>query len=345
MTMTPLFRAASVAAAVLLASTTVFAAAEPPSLFSGLVVFGDSLSDPGNVAAAIGSNPGQVISGNGYVPSAPYGSGQFTNGNVWAISFASMLGLPGAGNSYQVGGGNFAYGGAQTSFNGLVPSLLTQVNGIYLPATQGTASPTALYVVAGGGNDGRDAFLAAATAPDQAALADVVTNAATIYAASTLSIVNTLLTAGARNIVVWNVPNLGLAPAITAQGADASALGTFVSGTMNAAMQGALASVSAVAPGVKLFDDFGLLTDVVGNPTAFGFTNVRDACGAPSAACNKSLSSALFCDGIHPTAEGHALLAQKMYLLTALPVPEPATMLLMAVGVLVLLGASRRRQA
>ena len=345
MRMKTLFRwafSATLAAALGLTGLPASATLAPPPSYSALYVFGDSLSDPGNVAAAIGSNAGQVISGNGYIPSAPYGSGQFTNGNVWAISLAGMLGLPGASNSYLAGGGNFAYGGAKTSFNGLVPSLLTQVSGIYLPSTGNTASPTALYVVAGGGNDGRDAVLAAAGATDQAAAFGIVTNAATTYAASTLSIVNSLRSAGAQNIVVWNVPNLGLAPAITSRGAAASALGTLVSGSMNAAMQAALATVSAVVPGVRLFDDFGLLSTAVANPASFGFTNAMDACGNPLAACNANLSTALFWDGIHPTAAGHALLAQQMYALAA--VPEPATVLMMLAGVLALAGTSHRRK-
>lgn len=80
--------------------------------YSGLYVFGDSLSDPGNVALAIGADAGQVITGNSYIPSRPYGSNQFTNGDVWAKTFAGLIGLGPFGSSFQQGGGNFAFGGA-----------------------------------------------------------------------------------------------------------------------------------------------------------------------------------------------------------------------------------------
>ncbi|HZW73259.1 MAG TPA: hypothetical protein VFF43_06905, partial [Caldimonas sp.] len=40
--------------------------------FSQVLFFGDSLTDPGNLSLVIGSDPGQVITGNTYIPSKPY---------------------------------------------------------------------------------------------------------------------------------------------------------------------------------------------------------------------------------------------------------------------------------
>lgn len=51
--------------------------------YSGLYIFGDNFSDLGNIALAIGTDPDQVITDNGYIPSKPYASGQFTDGDVW----------------------------------------------------------------------------------------------------------------------------------------------------------------------------------------------------------------------------------------------------------------------
>src|SRR5215217_7964679 len=64
-----------------------------PCAMHSLVVFGDSLSDSGNNALVIGSNAGQTISGNTYVPSQPYGSGVYSNGPVWASNAAAALGV------------------------------------------------------------------------------------------------------------------------------------------------------------------------------------------------------------------------------------------------------------
>ena len=65
--------------------------------FSGLYVFGDSLSDSGNNAAILFPNVTPVpISGNAFTPTFPYASGRYTNGEVWAQMLASSLGTRGS---------------------------------------------------------------------------------------------------------------------------------------------------------------------------------------------------------------------------------------------------------
>ena len=68
-----------------------------------------------------------------------------------------------------------------------------------------------------------------------------------------------------------------------------------------------------------MFGFFDLITSVNANPAAYGLTNVSDAGGAIPGA---DLSTYLCWDGIHPTAAGHAILAQSMY---SAVVPEPST--------------------
>ena len=72
-----------------------------------------------------------------------------------------------------------------------------------------------------------------------------------------------------------------------------------------------------------------------------GFSNVTSACfqTSPVSVCTAP-DTYLYWDQIHPTAAAHAILGAQM--LAA--VPEPQTMLMMATRLLVLLGASRRRQ-
>ncbi|MEO6032485.1 MAG: hypothetical protein ABIP61_11385, partial [Burkholderiaceae bacterium] len=61
--------------------------------YSGLFVFGDSLSDSGNNFLAGLYDPTQTITGNSYVPSNTYApNGTYSNGPVWADYFASILG-------------------------------------------------------------------------------------------------------------------------------------------------------------------------------------------------------------------------------------------------------------
>ncbi len=135
-------------------------------------------------------------------------------------------------------------------------------------------------------------------------------------------VVDQLHAAGAQHIVVWNAPNIGLAPAVIAAGA--AELGLQLASTMNAA----LASRLAGEVGISTFDIFGLGTSIALNPSAFVFINTTDACGAVAGA-NCDLYA--YWDGIHPTAAAHLVLADA-FLALASPVPEPSTWAMMIVG-------------
>ncbi len=306
--------------------------------FSGLYIFGDSLSDSGNNALVIGTDGAQPIT-NSYIPSQPYGSpqglGQYTNGNVWAYSFAAAIGLGAYAAPSLAGGSNYAYGGARTSKDGppaqsgFPPSLKTQAKS-YLASTGGTASANALYVVAGGGNDARDALEAVAADPANAV--SIITKAALTYAFNTGRIVDSLQAAGAQHIVVWDVPNLGITPAVNAEGSFASLLGNLVSKSMSQV----LATRMNGEAGVTLFDFYGLTTAWAADPSAYGFVNATDACGGIPG-CNPSTYA--FWDGIHPTSAGHALIADAMF---AAVVPEPETYVLLIVGLALVAWRVRR---
>jgi outer membrane lipase/esterase len=286
--------------------------------FSSLVVFGDSLSDDGNNFAAGLFNPGQVVTGNSYIPTFTYASHVYSNGPVWADDFAAKIGVPLTASA--TGGTDYAYGGATTGPNpSAFPfSLLTQTSA-YLSATGNVASPDALYVVAGGGNNARAVLLGAA---------DFATTVAS-YAADIGTIVDELQAAGAKHIIVWNTPNVGLAPAVNA------AAGSFLASSMNAALAVRLAGEA----GVSTFDIYGLGTTLAANPGAFGFTNVTDACGA---VVNADCSKYVYWDGIHPTAAGHEAIADAMFAFAA-PVPEPETWALLVAGLGAIGWMSRRR--
>lgn len=319
----------------LAAASLCLAAAPAMAQFTSLTVFGDSLTDSGNNALVIGADPTQVITGNTYIPSRPYASGTYSNGSTWVSTFAAGVGLPGGGAPSLAGGGNFAYGGARTTINGPVSgfpfSAATQVNG-FLSSAPAVLAGSGLYVIAIGGNDVRDAGAAAAADPANAAT--IIGTAAASYAAGVGSMVDSLQARGAVNIVVWGVPDVGRSPAARAAGPAAAGAASAISNAFNGQLQGRLASESF---GVRYFDVAGTLSGVFASPSSFGFSNVTDACGAVTG-CNPS--TYVFWDGIHPTSAAQALVAGAM--LTA--VPEPASVLLMALGVAGLV-AARRRQA
>jgi outer membrane lipase/esterase len=317
-------------ASTLVAFTALAAAAVLPlqaqAQISNVIIFGDSLSDSGNNGLALGLPSGvpQAITSDSYIPSLPYfPSGNYSNGPVWATSFAAGLGLSAAPS---LGGGtNFAFGGARVSVDGTLGgfpySLRTQV-GQFLGATGNVAPSDALYVIAGGGNDARDALASLGASPSLPEIVGAISQASAQFAINVGALVDTLQAAGAQNIVVWNAPDLGLAPAVRAQGAQAAALGTLLASNMNEALDYRLASET----GVTTFDIFSFTNLVAANPAAYGLSNVVNAC--VTGVCTDP-SQYLFWDGIHPSAAGHALLSEAML---AAVVPEPATYLMMALG-------------
>lgn len=310
--------------------------------FSDVFIFGDSLSDSGNIATVFTVNglPFSPPPPSGdYVPSAPYEPyGVFSNGPVWATSFAGALGASAAPSL--LGGTNYAYGGARTATDGApalggVPfSLKTQVNQFL--GTYGSAPADALYVVAGGSNNLRDAAAAFATAGSFAEQVAIVAAASSNFATDMGGIVDQLQAAGAQNIVVWNLPDVGLSPAAAALGPVAQSVSTLLATTMNDALAYRLQGEA----GVIEFDTFGLLHSVVAGAPGNGFLNVTDACGFAGNVCDPA--TALFWDGIHPTAYTHSVVASQMF---AAVIPEPETALLFAFGLAGLLAWSRRRAA
>lgn len=328
------------------AAAVAHATVTPP--FTGVYVFGDSLSDAGNnylTALPAGYPTTASVPSAAFTPTLPYTSSgsylpTFSNGPVWVPTFAAGLGLASFGAASLAGGGDYAHGGARMTVEGAsgpgLPanfpfSLATQLN-TYLGSQ--TVSPTALYVVAGGGNDVR---ATGAQVAGGAPLVSTTLAAAADFATAAATMVGTLKSLGANNIVVWNVPDVGKAPGIGdggvgGVGQDAAAA-SFIANTFNSYLNGALAG-----SGAQIFDVFGLINNIVANPvtTDWNFGNVTLSCGFAGNACDAS--SALFWDGIHPTAYAHTVLGQQM--LAA--VPEPGSMLLMALGIAGLLVARRR---
>ncbi|WP_089127575.1 SGNH/GDSL hydrolase family protein [Tolypothrix sp. NIES-4075] len=243
-----------------------------------LYIFGDSLSDTGNIYRATGGV---------YPSSPPYFQGRYSNGLVWVEYLASGLKLTAKQST------NFAFGGATTGSSGMngIPGLLAQVNNF--TSSHPDINPNALYVLWAGAND----YLYGSSN-------------STIPIENLSRAIELLSTAGAKKILVANIPDLGKLPA-TRYTANSNSL-----------------SESAIAHNQSLAKSFEVLNDKLGHdtqiiqldvnslyrqaitePAKFGFTNVTNACLNNVAVCDHP-DKFLFWDGIHPTTAGHRILAE-----------------------------------
>ena len=280
--------------------------------YSTIVVFGDSLSDTGNVTHLAFEKYGVYAPG----PAVDYTLGRFTDGGdtipaaqnymgVWIEQLAEQMpSRPEIKDSLD-GGTNYAYGFATTA-NGTSPLCFiscdvysVQVENIgqqitdYL-ATHPTIDKKTLFVIWGGAID----LLNATSVND-------VLNAA---ARETFNI-QRLIQAGATQILVPNLPPLGLTPRLN------GSLSTQVAATAASALFD-----TYLAAGISLLKDlyarrhvsiyqldvFRLMNRIVASPASYGLTNVTEA-----AQFNIYVDpdTYLFWDDLHPTTRGHNILA------------------------------------
>lgn len=289
--------------------------ARAQSRFSGIVVFGTSLSDPGNAFVVVGEQgtPPDFTVNPLLIPDAPYARGghHFSNGATWIEQFARSVGL---GESVRPALGttnpsvtNFAFGAARAYQDGNNFNLTRQVD-TFLQRTGEGASAQALYVIEMGGNDVRDAFAVYATGGNGGA---ILSQALGSIAAN----IQRLYIAGAREFLVLTAPNVGLTPALRSLGPAASGLASQVAQGFNGGLALTLAQLAAALPGssFRTLDTYQLLGAIVASPAAFGLTSATAPCLTPHQApftCSNA-QEYLFWDGIHPTMAGHAILARQ----------------------------------
>ena len=318
-------KCAVVGMSILLTSVMPMSALASPS-FSDLFSFGDSLSDVGNVFVATAVSQPQ--------PASPYANGQYSNGPIWIQGLSAGLGL-GVQVPSLLGGNGYAFGGATTANASTtsteVPNLAQQVAS-FSRDHGGLAPSSALYTVWAGSNDivnilAETADPACATNPSSC-----VSDAALAEAND----IRTLASLGARRFLIPFVPDLGATPLLIGAGAVAQQGATALASVYNSTLQASLNDLMTGTPGVDLryLDVFNILDAAIGDPAAFGLSNVTDPCyvGAETGGgivC-ATPNQYLFWDQVHPTAVAHAFIAQA----ALAEVPEPGTPFAIVIGLL-----------
>ena len=323
----------------------------PAQAYSQLYVFGDSLSDTGNIGRWTFDSSSHPL-----------------YDEILAKNIGTTL------TPSSKGGLNYAEGGG-VAVPGLDSDYTTQDQvKSYLASTGGKADPNGLYIHWIGGND----LAAAALSLNPISAVEIATNSATQAASQ----VNDLLKAGAGTVVVPTVPNIGLTPVLmegiiqvgllpvqqqaleaaykylngqntpdndarteaihnalkasTTAGLDSELVQDLLSKGLIAAYD-ALKSVAGgltdtynttedialakTGGNIARVDINGLFNEVIADPNLYGFANTAGtACpvGTSASECTSNLpgfdssKAFLFADHFHPTPQAHALIAEYM---------------------------------
>lgn len=310
-----------------------------------MFVFGDSISDTGNASQLTG---GLIPPFPPYPPAGTDGTTVFSSGPVWPTQLAQALGLADPNNVNPLepvlaaGINNFAIGGANTDFtNTFGPSggLLDQIALFEQIVMQPNAAPLpdeAWFVIAAGSNDLLFSSNPVETAPQ--AVDNIILA------------METLEEKGAAHFLVFNLSDLGQTPfAGFPENVPNLVAAALTDGTnlFNSELVTDLLAFQTENPlvDVAVLDINTFFAEIVLDPAAFGFTGedipgVPDGIGpcfnqaamppAPPLCPPEAWNSFVYFDLVHPSSRTHGLIAQAV--LTA-KIPEPSTILLLALGV------------
>jgi outer membrane lipase/esterase len=307
--------------------------------FNGLVIFGTSVTDPGNAftllahprvdlyleSNVIQHKPPYDTLDESLVPSAPYAKGghHFSNGATWVEQFAQGRGYAAdAGAAFQSNSSkarNYAVGGARATSYPARVNLPQQVQAFLTDVGQ-LPKADALYVIEMGSNDVRDAvvtfFTVYMTTYDQsqatAAASAVLNNALSSIAGN----IQTLYTHGARKFLVLNAAKIDALPAVAALGPQVSAVAANLTNGFNQGLALSVLAPLSGLPGIQIaqVDLASQMATVIQTPGSFGLTNVTQPCVTPNIApftCQQP-DSYFFWDGIHPTKAVHSIISQRV---------------------------------
>lgn len=287
--------------------------------FEEIIAFGDSLTDVGNVAGLTEKGVAPVI--NGY-----YQETHFSDNVIWIEILADYWGLPqrtpGRGHSTslppQPKGNTWAWGGSEAALGSVqpsgvtepIPNLLKEVNQ-YLSTN--TPNEKTLYSIWSGADN---LLIGGKFGPKEA-----------IHAVKTVETsMLRLEEAGARHFLIFNLPKLGDTPSAQSGGRIDRIAADIYSDSYNRALKKTVKKLqknphfSAKIYFVDTFKELVLVVDTVKDGKTY--TPRLFVPGAPVAISNVTdegldyfntngtfPTNYLFWDDVHPTTQGHQVLA------------------------------------
>lgn len=286
--------------------------------FEEIIAFGDSLTDVGNVAGL--TEPGVSPRINGYFEET-----HFSDNVIWVETLANYWGLPartpGRGSSTTLppepNGNTWAWGGSEAASGFVqppgviepIPNLLEEISE-YLQAN--TPNPNALYAIWSGADN---LLIGGKFGPKEAKKA-----AATVVIAMAQ-----LQRAGARHFVIFNMPKLGDTPSAQSGGPLAiiaaniysdsynEALKSFIKGIRESGFDGNIYYINVykeIVKAVDIVEAGGIYVPdffVPGPPVVI--SNVTDEALSVFNATGTFPINYLFWDDVHPTTQGHQIVA------------------------------------
>ena len=296
--------------------------------FNRFYVFGDSLSDTGNVS---------ILTGNVAPPSVNYYQGRFSNGPVafeylWKALTGSITATlkPSLGNvNYAKNKAiNFAYGGAKTQLSNVspggfsVPGLVGQVNQFIAANVPSTNNKQTLYALWAGAND----YLLPPNPLDVQNHPDCSTinipNPVVCNIADAITRLYSLV--GARYFIVPNLPNLGSVPILNDSNFSGllltSADLTNLTKAHNIALQSALQQLKLTYPDIQIMyvDIYSLMNTLIQIlPHGNQMGPAGDCLFINPATCTQppngfNALGYVFWDVEHPTTGVHSILGATM---------------------------------
>ncbi len=273
--------------------------------FSKIVIFGDSLSDTGNLSSVFGALP------------FPYFNNRISDGTVAVDRLAQLLGDNAAASLHlanQQSGYNYAVAGGAIVGNE-DEDLTAQVDAFVSRVTNST-DPSALYLIMIGGNDLRSirGTASVSTASSQIDLS----------VSSLVAQITRLINAGATNFFIANSPNIGRIPetlSLESSNPGISARAQNYTQILNQRLSAQLNTLFTNTNRQLIeFDFYSAFESLLNNAASLGYTQTSVGCFSIGSFsfhpdCNFGLTfdRFVFFDNIHPTGKAHRMLGDAMF--------------------------------